>query len=260
MKTLATLIQLQLLILIILPEIMMAQTTLSSSSTLTNTKVNSKKDLKNDFANLGDSQEVMERVKNLDHQQKVRVVQNRYVDRNHRLELGINYAYNGGGDSYVKTQNLGGILEYHFNPRWSIGLEYQKSYNSLTPEGENQFDKALAAQKIDPASSERFPAVDYPLYSNLVTISYYPIYGKLNLFDSGIAQFDVYTQLGYGNISLYSGNSDLLSLGLGAGIWVSQRITTRLEVRYQKYQDLIQTDDRDQSNLQALASLGVLLW
>lgn len=219
-----------------------------------------RKDLKKEFSTLGDSQEVVERIKNLDNDQKVRVVQNRLVDRNNRLEMGLNYAFSGGGDSYVKTQNLGAKAEYHINPRWSLGLEYQKAYNTLTPEGESQFDKALAAQKIDPASTDRFPAVDYPLNSQLATISFYPIYGKLNLFDSGIAQFDVYAQLGYGSISLYSGKTSLASAGLGTGIWLNQRVTTRLEVRYQKYKDLLKTDDRDQSNIQALASLGVLLW
>lgn len=219
-----------------------------------------KKSLKKEFSTLGDNQEVVERIRNLDNNQKVRIVQNRIVDRNNRIELGLNYAFNGGGDSYVKTQNVGGILEYHINPRWSLGLQYQKSYNSLTPEGDSQFERALEAQKIDPASTERFPAVDYPLETNLFTVSFYPVYGKLNLFDSGIAQFDVYTQLGYGSISLFSGKSDLYSAGLGAGIWFSPRITSRLEVRYQKYEDLLKTDRRSQTNLQALASIGVLLW
>lgn len=252
----------------VLSTLFLAQVTLAESAKISNSSRTSsnvstqspRKDLKKEFATLGDSQEVVERIKNLDNDQKVRVVQNRMVDRNNRLEMDLNYAYSGGGDSYVKTQNLGAKAEYHINPRWSLGVEYQRAYNALTPEGESQFDKALAAQKIDPASTDRFPAVDYPLNSQLATISYYPIYGKLNLFDSGIAQFDIYAQLGYGRISLYSGSTSLASAGIGAGIWLSQRVTTRIEVRYQKYKDLLKTDDRDQSNLQALASLGVLLW
>lgn len=219
-----------------------------------------KKDLKAEFSTLGDNQDVVERVKNMDSNQKVRIVQNRLVDRNNRLEVAANYAYNGGGDAYVKTQNFGGRLEWHFNPRWSVGAHYQKSYNVLTPEGENQFRAAEAAQKIDPASSLRFPAVDYPLETQMATLSYYPIYGKLNLFDTGIAQFDVYLQLGYGRTNLFSGQSDLYSLGLGSGIWLTSRITTRLEARYQQYQDLILTEKRKQNNFQAVASLGILVW
>jgi outer membrane immunogenic protein len=92
-----------------------------------------KKDLKSDFSTLGDNKDVVERVKNMDTHQRVRIVQNRLVDRNHRIEIGANYAYNGGGDSYVKTQNVGGNLEYHINPRWSLGLHFEKAYNTLTP-------------------------------------------------------------------------------------------------------------------------------
>ena len=220
----------------------------------------SKKDLKSEFSTLGDNQDVLDRVKNMDSHQKVRIVQNRLVDRNNRIELAVNYAFNGGGDSYVKTQNVGARLEYHFNPRWSAGLQYQKSYNVLTPEGENQFAAAAAAQKIDPASPNRFPAVDYPLESQLATVSFYPIYGKMNLFDSGIAQFDIYLQLGFGKMSLLSGESDLYSIGFGSGVWLTSRITTRLEVRYQQYEDLLLTDQRKQNNVQGIASLGVLLW
>lgn len=219
-----------------------------------------KKDLKNEFSTLGDNREVVERVKNMDTHQKVRVVQNRLVDRNHRIEIAGNYAFNGGGDSYVKTQNLGALLEYHINPRWSLGAHYQKSYNTLTPEGENRLSAALADQTVNKGSTMKYPAVDYPLETQLATISYYPIYGKMNLFDTGIAQFDMYIQLGYGKINLFSGTSDVMSVGLGSGIWLTQRITTRIEGRFQQYEDLLKTDRRNQNNFQAVASLGILVW
>lgn len=219
-----------------------------------------KKDLKNEFSTLGDNQDVIERVKNMDSRQKVRIVQNRLVDRNNRIELGANYAYNGGGDTYVRSQNVGGQLEYHINPRWSLGAHYQKSYNTFTPEGKNQLDSALADQKVNPGSSKKWAAIDYPLETMLATISYYPVYGKMNLFDSGIAQFDMYLQAGYGQMNLNSGASDIYSLGLGAGVWLSSRVTTRLEARYQQYEDLVSTEQRKQNNLQAVATLGFLVW
>ena len=219
-----------------------------------------KKDLKNEFSTLGDNRDVVERVKNMDTHQKVRVVQNRLVDRNNRIELAGNYAFNGGGDSYVKTQNVGALLEYHINPRWSLGVQYQKSYNTLTPEGENRLEAALVDQTANKGSTMKYPAVDYPLETQLATISYYPIYGKMNLFDTGIAQFDVYVQLGYGKMNLFSGTSDVTSVGMGSGVWLTQRITTRIEGRYQQYEDLLKSDRRKQSNFQAVASIGILVW
>ena len=245
MKTTIVFSRSLILSLIILPALLLAQP---------------KKSLKSEFKTLGDNQDVVDRVKNLDSHQKVRIVQNRLVDRNNRLEIAVNYAFNGGGDSYVKTENAGGLIEFHINPRWSIGAHYQKSYNTFTPEGETQINNAEAEQKKDHASTYRFPALDFPLETTMATISYYPIYGKLNLFDSGIAQFDIYGQLGYGQIKLGTGTSDLLSLGLGSGVWLNSRITTRLEVRYQQYEDLLLTDRRKQNHVQAVASLGVLLW
>lgn len=233
-----------------------------SQTTKTTAASSAKKDLRSEFSTLGDNNDVVERVKNMDSNQKVRVVQNRIVDRNHRIELAGNYAFTGGGDAYVKTQNLGAILEYHINPRWSLGLQYLKAYNALSSEGERILANAKTDQAIDKGSQARYPGVDYPLDSQLATVSFYPINGKMNLFDLGISQFDIYLQLGYGKINLYEGNasSDLLSVGVGSGFWLSQRFTSRLEVRYQQYEDLLLSDKRKQNTLQALASIGILVW
>jgi hypothetical protein len=82
----------------------------------------------------------------------------------------------------------------------------------------------------------------------------------LNLFDTGIAQFDMYLQLGYGKMNLFTGSTDVTSIGIGSGVWLNQRLTTRLEARYQQYEDLLLTDQRKQNNLQVVASLGILVW
>lgn len=219
-----------------------------------------RKDLKSEFETLGDNKEVVERVRKLDTRQKVRVVQNRLVDRNNRLELALDLGMMSGGDSYVNTQNYGGKIQYHLTPRWSFGLEYSKSNNSLTNEGKRIFDQAYQAQLKDPSSPERFPAIDFPLETRMATISFYPIYGKMNLFDSGIAQFDIYTLLGYGTKVLNSGETSVTAAGLGSGFWLNQYLTARLEVRYERYKDLLLTSQREQSAVSGMASLGILVW
>lgn len=233
---------------------------LASSAAFAADAKKSNRNLKKDFETLGDNQDVVERIKNLDTQQKVRIVQNRIVDRNNRVELGLNYSFLSGGDSYVKTQNGGVSLEYHFNPRWTVGVQYQKSYNTLTSEASNIYDRVQSCQQAGPGCTEKFPAIDYPTQSTMATISYYPIYGKLNLFDAKVAHFDIYVTAGYGRISLLSGSSNLYSGGIGAGFWFSSRLTTRIEARYQRYQDLLLTDKREQGQVQALASIGMLIW
>ena len=127
--------------------------------------VKSNSQLKKQFTGLADNTEMLERIKNMDSEQKVRVVQNRLVDRNLRWELGLNYGFTSGGDAYVNTQNLGAIIDFHINPRWSIGARYQKAYNKLSAEAEAQFERAYQQQQIDPASKERFPQIDYILNS-----------------------------------------------------------------------------------------------
>ncbi len=218
-----------------------------------------KSSLKSDFATLGDNQEITERVKNLDSQQKVRIVQNRLVDRNLRFELGLGYGFLSGADSYVKTQDIGGLLEFHINPKWSLGARYQKSYNALTSEGRNQYDRAQSAQQADAGSTQSFVGIDYPVESSFATISFYPIYGKLNLFDASVAHFDLYAIAGYGRIKLSSGTSDAYTGGGGVGLWLSKHWSSRLEVRYQSYKDLLTAEKRNQNSVEAMALIGFLL-
>ncbi len=218
------------------------------------------KTLKSDFQTLGDNQEVIDRVQKLDNQQRIRVVQNRMMDRNNRLELALNLGALSGGDSYVQTKNLGAMLQFHINPKWSVGLTYEKDYNSLNAEGSRRYDAAFECQKTDPSCATRFPAVDFPIDTRLLSVTYYPIYGKLNLFDAGIAQFDLYTTLAYGQKTLNSGISNVLAASVGAGVWLNSFLTARLEGRYESYKDLLQTENRLQSGFSVIASLGAMLW
>jgi outer membrane immunogenic protein len=219
-----------------------------------------RKSLRSQLQSLGSSSEVSERVKNMDSQQRVRVVQNRSVERNNRVELGLNYGLFSNADSYVQTQNAGAALQYHVSPRFSFGFEYQRSFNKMTPEGDRQFSQAQALQQKDPGNEVLFPGVDYPLDTKMAMATFYPIYGKLNLFDSGIAQFDLYTSLGAGQMALRSGSTQAFMAGLGAGVWLNNYLSMRLEGRYQKYRDLVQSQNRDQNTFQALASMGIFLW
>ena len=219
----------------------------------------SDKSLKSDFDTLGDNKVFTERVKQMDQDKRVRIVQNRIVDLHNRFEIAGTYGYNAGGDSYVTTQSLGGILEYHFSPKFSMGLRYQKYYNELTNEGKAQYDAARAAQANDPASAQKFAGIDYPEQVGLVTMSYSPIYGKINLFDMSVAHFDIYVLAGYGQMELQSGNSDVITGGVGSGIWLTQNFSARLEARYESYKDLIGTYDRSQNNIQGMLAIGILL-
>ena len=215
-----------------------------------------KKSLSKDFDTLGDNKVFAERVKQMDQDKKVRIVQNRIVDLYNRVEIGGSYGYNAGGDSYVTTQHLGGMIEYHFSPRFAMGVRYQKYYNELTSEGKKQYDTYRASNLGGP-SNQLVAGIDNPENVGLITVSYSPIYGKLNLFDMSVAHFDIYTLAGFGKMQLASGDSDVLTGGVGMGVWVTQNFTTRLEGSYETYEDLGGT--RKQNNIQGMFSIGILL-
>jgi outer membrane immunogenic protein len=189
-------------------------------------------DMKKDFDSLGDNEAVIQRAKALDPKNKYKVVQSRAVDRNMRLELGISGGLKAGGDSYYSSMDLGANLDFHLSPYWSVGARYYHSYNTLTSEGESAYQTAQANP-----GGYNLPAQDYVNDTALGVLEWYPLYGKLDMFEKGVSHFDVYTLAGYGETFLNSGGAGTLALGGGLAFWWTQHFTSRLETRYQTYTD-----------------------
>lgn len=212
-----------------------------------------------DMDSLGANQELLMKARAMDPGNRVRVVQNRKVDRNWRFELGLNYGMVAGGDSYLNTNNLGGQIEMHVNPRWSVGARYYNSSNTFTSEGRRVYNEA-AARSANKQEYTIFDS-DYVKSTTFGTISFYPIYGKMNLFDWAITQFDMYLMAGYGQVQLGSGSSPTWTAGTGFGIWLTSWMASRLEVRYQNYHDKISSTsaDRNLDLMVVTGSIGFLL-
>lgn len=222
----------------------------------------SSEDLSAKMNALGANKDLMRKAKAIDPENRVRVVQNREVDRHMRLELGVNYGMAAGGDSYVNSNLLGGQLDFHLTPRWSVGARYYNVSNTLTPEGKEVFDDAEArAERGD--TSFRRPAVDYAKDMWLAVANWYPVYGKMNLFDAAISQFDVYVLGGAGQINLSSGTAPVYTAGGGVGIWFTQHFATRLEARWQGYKDRVfdglDTQSRDINQTLLTATVSFIL-
>jgi outer membrane beta-barrel protein len=209
------------------------------------------------FESLGSTEDLVNKSKALDADNKVRVVQKRKVNRNLRLELAGHYGMLNGGDSYLSTQNTGVQAEFHLTPRWSLGVRYDKYYSKLTLEGDKAFSEALAAQSI--GNNYKVPDIDFPLNSQLLTVSWYPIYGKLNLFDLAISQFDIYFVAGGGKMMLETGSTNLSTVGGGLAFWFTQNFATRFELRYQGYQDTVYSGNRNINTFILNVSAGLLL-
>lgn len=194
-------------------------------------------DLNNEMDALGANKALMLKAKALDPENRTRIVENREVDRTYRLELSVNYGgYAAGGDPYVLTSTFGGQADFHLNPHWSLGARYQTYNNTLTNEGKNVYNDAN--QRIENGEQGvRVPGIAYANNSWAGVVDFYPVYGKLNLFDASIAQFDLYVLGGAGQITLDTGTSPLYTAGAGIGVWLSKHFTTRLEARWQGYHE-----------------------
>lgn len=211
-----------------------------------------------DLQSLGSNRDVVRRAEKLESRSRIAIVQNRTVPRDWRFELGGSYGPVAAGDSYLVTQSLGGHLDLHVTPKFSLGVRYNRSFNSLTPEGRSRFEQARDA-KVRGETDFRVPDVDFPEESLLGVVNWYMFYGKINFFDMSVVQFDVYSLAGYGNQKLASGNTPTWTAGGGIGFWLTNHITSRMELRYQSYSDQVYTGSRSLNLIVANFGLGVLL-
>ncbi len=222
----------------------------STSSQSSNKTIN----MDSQFNSLGSNEAIMEKARALQPNNSMKIVQKRAVDRDLRLELGLNYGYVAGGDTYVQTQNLGAQMDFHINPRWSIGARYIDNRNELNSEAERMYEFA----KNNPGLAVA-PSVDYPLQTYLGIINFYPIYGKVSWFESAVSQFDVYLLAGGGQIKLDSGTSPIYTGGVGVGMWWTNRFSSRIEARYQQYRDRIVTGERSIDSMVFQVGIGFML-
>jgi outer membrane beta-barrel protein len=196
-------------------------------------------DLTKEMDALGANKELMKKAKAIDPHNRIRVVQNRDVDRYNRVEIGVNGGLVEGGDAYLNTNIVGGQMDFHITPRWSIGARYHNISNELTNEGKAAMEDSERRRQNN-ESGFRQPGIDWATDSWLAVGNWYPVYGKMNLFDSAISQFDVYFLGGAGQIKLQSsGNVPLYTAGGGVGLWLTNHFATRLEARWQRYDDKV---------------------
>ncbi len=182
-------------------------------------------DILQDFDSLGGNDVLINRAKVLRPDKDIKIVQNRVVDRRWRSEFSAGYSNVIGGDSFLQSQMLNLDYHLHINPYWQVGVSYFSAYNKLSSEGKYLIDQ-----------NGLVPDVDQPDSGYEVIGNFAPFYGKVNMFGLGVAQFDVYAILSYGNIKLNSGDTPTYTWGGGLGLWMSQHLSARLEIRQRFYE------------------------
>lgn len=189
-----------------------------------------------EFDGLGGNAALMARARALDPEAQVSVVQNRAVDRRHRVEIAPEISGVFGGDTYNRTRSMGLNAYYHLGPRWAVGAKYQYSFNQLTAEGQAQVDRANDDFRRDPENpATPYPDIDYAKGEYMALANWFPLYGKFSLLDRKVLHFDVYALAGIGRVLLRSGDANTWTAGAGLGLWATQHFTTRTELRYQSY-------------------------
>ncbi len=213
-----------------------------------------------DFDSLGGNKILLEKAQAINPETDISIVQERTVSRRNRWEIAPEYSGTFGGETYIKTQNAGLNVHYHITPRWSLGLKYNRSFNKLTEEGEALINQAVKEYEQDVTKPRALiPDMDFPIEEQMASINWYPIYGKMNLLDKGVAQFDVYALFGVGQVRLHSGSKPSYSAGGGFGIWWNKSFSTRLEMRYQKYKSQYFNGEKENDLALASVQMGWLL-
>lgn len=212
-------------------------------------------DLMEGFDSLGGNQELYEKAKALHPETDVKIVQGRTVSRQFRHEFAPQISSFVGGDAFLNTDTVGINYNFHINHHWSLGVSYFYAFNSLTNEAKSLISNSLRSKLTEPL----VPDFNEPRQGYLATVNWYPIYGKMSLYDLGISQFDFYLSAGAGAIDLANKSSGTYVLGGGLGVWVSQHLAGRLELRRQVYETERFTGVQTMNVTVLSASLGYLL-
>jgi len=207
-----------------------------------------------DMDSLGASRDLVRKARKVNPDNKISIVQKRAVDRNLRLETSVGYGFISGGNPYLDSRQLGVDLDFHITPRWSIGARYASFDNDLSSEGQRVYSDSVASGVAPDVN-------DFAKDAAMATVTWYPVYGKINLFNWNVTQFDIYLTAGYGQIQLNrSGGTDIMTVGGGAGFWLTNWLSTRFEVRYQHYNDIVGAgQERGLDQTVFAAKLGFLL-
>jgi len=213
-----------------------------------------------DFDSLGDNRIILEKAKALSPEKEISIVQNRLVSRRQRVEIAPEFGGTFGGDTYTKSQTLGLNVHYHFNPKISVGVRHAYFFNQMTSEGKSLFDRAYQDYlENSDLPSMQVPDIDFGKSESMVLLNWYPVYGKMNVFDKLITQFDLYAVLGYGQIEMSSGSKPTYTIGGGFGFWHTQKISSRIEMRYQNYKAEYYTGEKSLNLAIASVQVGWLL-
>ncbi|MBL7716679.1 MAG: outer membrane beta-barrel domain-containing protein [Bdellovibrionales bacterium] len=177
--------------------------------------------------------------------EKLYSVQTRFVDPTLRLEVSANGGTRLSGDSFLRSQEVGGSLRFYVTDRIYLQGAYAKVYNQLTSTGK-QF---LADENRLPDSAYASQRVDGMLGYNL-------FYGKFRLSMNSTMYFDHYISLGGGSVQMATGWTPSYVGETGLQLWAGKNMTFRLGIKDYFYKETRLLSSSYEHNITGLISVG----
>ncbi|MBE8163004.1 MAG: hypothetical protein HAW63_03345 [Bdellovibrionaceae bacterium] len=215
-----------------------------------------KPSLLEDLHNLGENTFLVPYIQKTSTDSEVSVIQNRFFSRGKKQEMLTGLAYSTSGPAYFKTTAVTMLYKVYINSKWSVGLDYSYFSNKLSPAGVQVIKEGESKLKNDPDYAF-IPDLDFPKFSYTATASWYPSYGKFNLFNK-IMYFDLFLTSGIGQIVLKHKPSALFSFSVGSSFWLTKQWTGRMELQSKLYKETWYNSQHNIVSTQVMLSTGYI--
>ncbi len=171
----------------------------------------------------------------------------RYSSLYRRHEITVLGGNNFTADSHMENRQVGGTYRFHINDDWSIGYKYSEYENKLSGAGKKLFN-----------DQQLLPDTDYATKSTEGFVNYNTIYGKLRLTKKQIVYFDQYIALGYGEIALANGATQMYTADLGFSFWLGKNFSTRIGLKNELYRQSKRNGPENVHNAMGYLEFGYL--
>lgn len=164
------------------------------------------------------------------HDKQFEVVQNKLYTKAGRFELSALFGIYQRVD-FQDSKTLGGSLAYHLNDMW--GFEFM-AYSMLNED----------SRVVEKFKATRGATIEFNEEKNYLGghVMFSPIYGKFSFLGKKISHFDLYISPGFG-VTKTTAYRPTPTIALGQKFWISNSFNVRLEYRFFRYTDRVNTNE-----------------
>lgn len=173
-------------------------------------------------------------------------IQDRNLPLEGKFELGAGFGYNFSGSGYLKTTQVEGSARYHFSDRYSLGIHYSRSTNTLNSSGQGLLNSGIV------------PDVAYPRYRMSLLLGINLFYGKLRFSPESTSYFDQYIAFGPGRVVLNRNTATSAVLDVGFVFWLWRFGSLRFGVQNELFKEKREFSDKTVLHAIGHVDVGVL--